>query len=205
MTETRSQRLGRLRKQAAITLMLVVGTAFAAPAFAHETETGADRLDAIGGSVIDQVDGNPLNQTLSQLDPSAMPVGSAISSADQGRIQKVLSRAMALLGIPYRWGGTTTNGFDCSGLVGYVFRTALGINLPRVSREIAHQGTKVQTADLAEGDLVFFGRGRGIDHVGIYIGEGKFLHAPRTGRDVTVSNLDGYWAQHLVTARRISG
>lgn len=205
MTETRSQRLGRLRKKAAITLTLVAGIAFAMPALAHQTETSADRLDSIGGSVIDQVDGSPLSQTLSQLDPSAMPAGSPISSTDQGRIQKVLSRAMTLLGIPYRWGGTTTNGFDCSGLVGYVFRTALGINLPRVSREIAHQGTKVQTADLAEGDLVFFGRGRGIDHVGIYIGDGKFLHAPRTGRDVTVSKLDGYWSQHLVTARRIAG
>ncbi|PNS09656.1 C40 family peptidase [Solilutibacter silvestris] len=206
MTETRSQRLGRLRKQAAYTSIFVIGSVFATPVFAHQTETSADRLDSIGGSVIDQVDGNSLSQTLSQLDPSVMPAGSPISSADQGRIQKVLSRAMTLLGIPYRWGGTSTNGFDCSGLVGYVFRTALGINLPRVSREIAHQGTKVQAVDLAEGDLVFFRRGGrgGIDHVGIYLGDGKFLHAPRTGRDVTVSKLDGYWSQHLVTARRIA-
>ncbi len=205
MTETRSQRLGRLRKKAAITLTIAAGVAFATPSFAHQTETGDNRLDAVGGSVIDQIDSNMISQTLSQLDTSAMPAGSPVSAAEQGRIQKILSRAMTLLGIPYRWGGTTTNGFDCSGLVGYVFRTALGINLPRVSRDIAHQGTKVQTADLAEGDLVFFGRGRGIDHVGIYIGDGKFLHAPRTGRDVTVSSLDGYWAQHLITARRISG
>ena len=118
----------------------------------------------------------------------------------------VLQHAFALLGTPYRWGGSSPeSGFDCSGLVGYVFST-IGIDLPRVSRSMAGEGTKVANRDaLAEGDLVFFGKRGHIDHVGIYIGEGKFLHAPRTGRDVTVSSLTtGYWAQKYLEARRLA-
>jgi cell wall-associated NlpC family hydrolase len=128
--------------------------------------------------------------------------------ATQGRVQTLLQRAMTLLGTPYRWGGTSPDsGFDCSGLVGYVFRTALGIELPRVSREMAGNGEKVERGALAAGDLVFFGRrGKRVDHVGIYMGDGRFVHAPRTGRDVTVSNLDdGYWAGKFLQARRVEG
>ncbi|HEY4583303.1 MAG TPA: C40 family peptidase [Lysobacter sp.] len=124
-----------------------------------------------------------------------------------GRVQSVLSRAFALLGTPYRWGGTSTEGFDCSGLVGYVFRNSLGIELPRVSRDMARTGEQVERAQLSAGDLVFFStKSRGVDHVGIYIGEGKFLHAPRTGRDVTVSSLEsGYWSQKFLLGRRVAG
>ncbi|MGH8078359.1 MAG: C40 family peptidase, partial [Lysobacter sp.] len=82
------------------------------------------------------------------------------STDGQGRIKTVLQRALALLGTPYRWGGTSPDkGFDCSGLVGYVFRNALGIELPRVSREMAQSGELISDrAKLTEGDLVFFGR-----------------------------------------------
>ena len=132
----------------------------------------------------------------------------AASPTAGSRIQSVLQRALALLGTPYRWGGTTTSGFDCSGLVGYVFRSTLGIELPRVSRDMASSGTPVAREALTPGDLVFFGvhHGRRVDHVGIYMGEGRFLHAPRTGRDVTVSSLDdGYWSGKFLQARRVSG
>lgn len=130
-------------------------------------------------------------------------------SADgQGRIKTVLQRALALLGTPYRWGGTSPdNGFDCSGLVGYVFRNALGIELPRVSREMAQTGDLISDrAKLNEGDLVFFGNRGRVDHVGIYLGEGRFVHAPRTGKDVMVSSLEtGYWSGKYLQARRVHG
>lgn len=129
-------------------------------------------------------------------------------AAENGKVQSLLRRAMTLLGTPYRWGGTSPDsGFDCSGLVGYVFKTALGIELPRVSREMAHDGAAELINDrnaLAEGDLVFFGRKGRVDHVGIYVGEGRFLHAPSAGKDVRVDTLmTGYWGGKFMQARRV--
>jgi cell wall-associated NlpC family hydrolase len=134
----------------------------------------------------------------------------ADAGADEpaGRVQTVLKRALALLGTPYRWGGNSPDrGFDCSGLVGYVFRTALGIELPRVSRDMANDGEQVERTALTAGDLVFFSsRGKRVDHVGIYLGNGRFVHAPRTGKDVMVSELDtGYWSNKFLQARRVAG
>ena len=132
----------------------------------------------------------------------------ARAGSEQGKIKTVLQRAMALLGTPYRWGGTDPDkGFDCSGLVGYVFRNALGIELPRVSREMAKSGELVtDRAKLSAGDLVFFGRRGRVDHVGIYVGEGRFVHAPSRGKDVQVSSLDtGYWSGKFMQARRVDG
>ncbi|MDR0182763.1 C40 family peptidase [Lysobacter arvi] len=131
-----------------------------------------------------------------------------LPAQEQGKIKTVLQRAMALLGTPYRWGGSDpSKGFDCSGLVGYVFRNALGIELPRVSREMAKTGELINDrAKLNAGDLVFFGRRGRVDHVGIYVGEGRFVHAPSRGKDVQVSELDGgYWGQKFIEARRVDG
>ncbi len=118
----------------------------------------------------------------------------------------VLMRALSLVGTPYRYGGNTPEGgFDCSGLVTYVFRDMLDLRLPRTSRELArYQGPPIPPARLAPSDLVFFGDGGQVSHVGIYVGEGRFVHAPSTGGTVRLDRLDGaWWRDHYSGAKRV--
>ena len=115
-------------------------------------------------------------------------------------------RAIGLVGTPYRFGGNSPEGgFDCSGLVGYVFRDMLQLRLPRTTRELADlQGPKIAPNRLASGDLVFFGSSGSVSHVGIYVGEGRFVHAPSTGGTVRLDRLDGpWWREHYSGARRL--
>lgn len=111
-------------------------------------------------------------------------------------------RALSLVGTPYRWGGNTPEGgFDCSGLVNYVYRDMLDMRLPRTTRELAAlAGPTIAPAQLAGGDLVFFSEGGSVTHVGIYVGEGRFVHAPSSGGTVRLDHLDAPWWQ-----RRYSG
>ena len=115
-------------------------------------------------------------------------------------------QAMALVGTPYRWGGNTPeSGFDCSGLVNYVFRDMAELRLPRTSRELASmQGPKIEPRRLAAADLVFFGNSGTVTHVGIYVGEGRFVHAPSSGGTVRLDHLDStYWRSNYSGARRV--
>lgn len=125
---------------------------------------------------------------------------------DPAAANAVLMRAIGLVGTPYRYGGNTPDGgFDCSGLVNYVFRDMLDLRLPRTSRELAAiQGPKIAPNRLATADLVFFGTGGNVSHVGIYVGEGRFVHAPSTGGTVRLDRLDGtYWRDHYTGAKRV--
>lgn len=118
----------------------------------------------------------------------------------------VLFRAISLVGTPYRWGGNTPRtGFDCSGLVDYVFRTEAGLVLPRTSREMAAlDAPKIARHDLEPGDLLFFGHRQRVDHVAIYVGDGRFVNAPDRGGTVRLDRLDGdYWRDHYLFAKRV--
>lgn len=129
-----------------------------------------------------------------------------VAPQDPVRANAVLMRAIGLVGTPYRYGGNTPEaGFDCSGLVNYVFRDMLDLRLPRSSRELAAwQGPRIAPERLAAADLVFFGSRGGVSHVGIYVGEGRFVHAPSTGGTVRLDHLDGsYWRDHYSGAKRI--
>src|SRR5690606_31615331 len=123
----------------------------------------------------------------------------ATTPADPAAANAVLMRAISLVGTPYRYGGNTPDGgFDCSGLVNYVFRDMLELRLPRTSRELAgFQGPKIEPQRLATADLVFFGSGTQVTHVGSYVGGARFVRAPSTGGTVRRGRLDGrYWRRH---------
>ena len=120
--------------------------------------------------------------------------------------EQVVHQALALVGVPYRRGGVSPAGFDCSGLVMHVYREALGISLPRNTRAQSETGQVVTTADLAPGDLVFYNtRNRKYSHVGLYLGDGRFVHAPKPGAAVRVESMRStYWSKRYDGARRIS-
>ena len=114
--------------------------------------------------------------------------------------------AMSLVGINYRRGGSSPeNGLDCSGFVRYVFREAQGKELPRTSAEISKLGESVDKQDLQPGDLVFFNTlRRAFSHVGIYLGDNKFIHAPSSGGSVRIESMDlSYWKARFNGARRL--
>lgn len=119
---------------------------------------------------------------------------------------QLVDQALSYLGIRYRFGGVSpATGLDCSGLVLNVFRNALGLDLPRTAREMARLGDKIGRHDLKPGDLVFFNTmRRTFSHVGIYLGDDKFVHAPARGGKVRVESIsDRYWSQRFNGARRL--
>ncbi|WP_407314529.1 C40 family peptidase [Pseudomonas sp. nanlin1] len=120
---------------------------------------------------------------------------------------EVLSRAVNVLGTPYRWGGSSpSKGFDCSGLVKYAFNDVDELDLPRTSNAMASgHGQKVDRKDLKPGDLLFFNiKSRRVNHVAIYLGNDRFIHAPRRGKAVTIDTLQKpYWQSRYVVAKRV--
>ena len=123
------------------------------------------------------------------------------------RASDLTVKAMDMLGIRYKRGGNTPeNGLDCSGFVRYVFKDALGAELPRTSNEISKVGENIQTKDLQPGDLVFYNTlRRGFSHVGIYLGDNKFIHSPSAGGQVRIESMEiGYWKKRFNGARRIN-
>lgn len=141
---------------------------------------------------------------------SSTPVALAEPAPDARPAQSIATdlvvRALGLLGVSYRWGGNSPeSGLDCSGLVRHVFAEAAGLVLPRRSEEISRAGAPIPRSDLRPGDLVFFNTlRRTFSHVGIYIGEGRFVHAPSSGGAVRVEQLSGaYWASRFNGGRRL--
>lgn len=122
------------------------------------------------------------------------------------RRAEALLQALLALGLDYRYGGNSPEtGFDCSGLVAHVFREAYGIRLPQNARAQSEYGVRVSLAELRAGDLVFYNTlNRPFSHVRIYLGDGRFVHAPKTGAQVRVEPIRGsYWMKRFDGARRI--
>ena len=143
---------------------------------------------------------NFINQSLvlSQINHISKTVGSQASD--------LVVNAMGFLGVPYKRGGSTTNGFDCSGFVRAIYENTLGLVLPHNAKAQAAATQTIDKAELQPGDLVFFNTLRKtFSHVGIYVGEGRFIHSPRAGGEVRIENMsDTYWRNRFNGARRVS-
>ncbi|MCX7679007.1 MAG: C40 family peptidase [Spirochaetes bacterium] len=115
--------------------------------------------------------------------------------------RNIVQTARAQVGVPYRYGGSTPAGFDCSGLAMYVYQKN-GIRIPRTASEQFLEGRRLSKRNIQPGDLVFFTiNGNGISHVGIYVGKGKFIHAPKQGKRVAFASLKNrYWSRKYIGA-----
>ena len=139
---------------------------------------------------------------ISQINTQLHEAGHSVAA----RTSELVGTAMGFLGVPYRRGGTSAaTGFDCSGFVRAIYSQTVGMVLPRRADEQAHATQKIDKTELKPGDLVFFNTmRRAFSHVGIYVGEGKFIHAPRSGASVRVESMQTpYWSRRFDGARRV--
>ncbi|ABB08961.1 MULTISPECIES: C40 family peptidase [Burkholderia] len=180
---------------------LFIGALFAAAPGAF-----ADEVSSFNQNVTNSTQ-NASNSSLQQT--SAQPSSGGAKSFLAGMAGKagdVVVGALNMIGVRYRWGGNSPDsGLDCSGFVRYVFQDTLGMSLPRRAEEMSRVGEKVSMSNLKPGDLVFFNTmRRTFSHVGIYIGDNKFVHSPSTGSTIRVDDLDsGYWEKRFTGARRL--
>jgi cell wall-associated NlpC family hydrolase len=170
-------------------------------ALAVPVEDDLDRLIKDRGLVTQMTD--QLTQQISN------QLGGPLQSARNafgGKASELVMQAMGLLGVPYKRGGTSEEkGFDCSGFVRYMYEKSVGLVLPRRAEEQAKVTEEISRSELKPGDLVFFNTlKRTFSHVGIYVGDGKFIHAPRPGKAVRVDDMrEAYWQQRFNGARRV--
>lgn len=147
----------------------------------------------LGGAVADSPDREGV--LVARAEPAA---------ADAGN-EDLIREALRNRGQPYVWGGASRGGFDCSGFICYIFRNKRGVSLPHSASAQARLGVPVRSEELQPGDVVFFRTYRpGISHVGLYIGDNRFVHAANSRKDVRIDSLSGYYANRLKAARRIS-
>ncbi|AIO31943.1 C40 family peptidase [Burkholderia pseudomultivorans] len=180
---------------------LFIGALFAAAPGAFADEVSSFNQNVTNSTQIGST--SSLQQASTQ--PSSGGAKSFLSGM-AGKAGDVVVSALNMIGVRYRWGGNSPDsGLDCSGFVRYVFQDTLGMSLPRRAEEMSRVGEKVSMSNLKPGDLVFFNTmRRTFSHVGIYIGDNKFVHSPSTGSTVRVDDLDnGYWEKRFTGARRI--
>lgn len=146
-----------------------------------------------------------INQLSNKPEQPTATFATTSSNNSTSLVSSLIAKAKNFIGLPYRFGGTSpVSGFDCSGFMQYVYKQN-GVDLPRTSQAMASSGRSVARGELKAGDMVFFRtEGSRISHVGMYIGDNQFIHAPRTGRSIEITSLNsGYWSKTFATARRV--
>lgn len=183
---------------AGLALALTLGLAASpAPALADEPPTAvaegaADDAPSAFGQAVAALTATVVNEQSAQ-EMGAYAAHLEAIGAEAARASKVdalLAEALSHQGAPYAYGGTTPRGFDCSGFTFYVFRTALGVELPRTAAAQSGVGESVSLDSLQPGDLLFWGRGSGVYHVAVYVGDGSYVHAAGRGKGVRVQTMD---------------
>ena len=166
-----------------------------------------------------QADDTPLNEVDNAVEQSTTAPATTPSNSSRTRkaksekndyapAQDMLLQAMSLIGVKYKYGGATPEaGLDCSGFVRYVFQNSMNIALPHNALAMAQSGSRINKEELKPGDLVFFNTlGRTFSHVGIYMGDNRFIHSPRAGKSVEITNIgQSYWSSRFTGARRYDG
>ncbi len=145
-------------------------------------------------------------QSSTEAEPLPKSFASTVSSVVVDKTETLINNAMQLIGVRYRWGGNTPqSGLDCSGFVRYVFNDTFGFLLPRKSAQMSKVGLEIGKDELRPGDLVFFNTMRhAFSHVGIYVGDNKFIHAPSKGKAIRVDDMTKvYWEKRYNGARRL--
>ncbi len=173
-----------------------------------ELSTDSDYVVIVGGVLSNGVEvySLPVDFSIKSAEPVvSATVGSRVENANSEMAKAVIAEAEKYLGVMYRYGGTSPEtGFDCSGFCQYVF-DKVGISLSRVSRDqYANDGVKVSKSELQPGDLVFFGSGGSVSHVGIYMGNGEMIHSPSTGKPVQYTSINSdYYTSRYIGAKRV--
>ncbi|MEK1829258.1 NlpC/P60 family protein [Priestia megaterium] len=170
--------------------------------FGSITTSAVKSFQRANGLLVDGEAGpDTLNKLNSSSSSSSKPSTSTGSSTSSSSASKVISYGKRFMGTPYVWGGSTPSGFDCSGFLNYVYRNAVGVNLPRTVAAIYQTGTRVSSPQ--PGDIVFFETYKpGASHAGIYLGNGQFLNAS-SSQGVTISSMsNSYWSKRYLGAKR---
>ena len=194
-------------KKALTGLILGVFTFFSiSTVFADDNNDASDPISAIATKSAPSNNSNIDNNYDSDNNSNRNSQATMTTKQSQDAITNMLLQSVSLMGIAYKWGGNTPDtGMDCSGFVRYVFKKSLGINLPRTAAEMAKVGKRVNINELQPGDLIFFKTmgGSRISHIGMYLGNNKFIQSPRTGENIQITDVSGYWIKHYVGAKRV--
>ena len=186
-----------MRLNRANTSTMLIGFMLSCAVLAAHAAPGSSSASALSGDDMDKFLAD--KGLLSQISEVGLTVTSKAS--------ELVLTAMGFLGVPYMRGGNTMeSGFDCSGFVRAMYQQTVGLILPRKAEQQAAATTQIERAELQPGDLVFFNTlKRAFSHVGIYVGDGKFIHSPRSGSEVRVEDMQkSYWRQRFDGARRVS-
>ena len=180
------------------------------PVVVNETQTSNTQSNRTQSSTSSSNSSSSNNSTNSSNGQAQKPAQNNNSSynppaSSTSSVQAVLNLAYSKIGCPYVWGAEGPNSFDCSGFTSYVFRNAAGVSLPRTSSAQSGYGRTVSKSNLQPGDLVFFNTsGKGVSHVGIYVGGGNMIHSPSSGKTVSVTSINSsYYSARFVTAKRV--